>query len=111
MVWRLAGWNRRGAAAPPLAAGQEFSVKGAVAGFAWGVLFCQLAGGSTWSAWVLVAAFLALPAVSAFYTLAFTGCTPFTSCSGVKKEMRLALPAMGCAIALSGLLLLARKFL
>jgi acetyl-CoA decarbonylase/synthase complex subunit gamma len=95
----------------PWLPGRSFSVKGAVAGLAWGMLFCLLAGSSTWSAAVLTAAFLALPAVSAFYTLAFTGCTPFTSHSGVKREMRIALPAMGCAIVLSVLLLLAGKFL
>jgi len=95
----------------PWLPGRSFSVKGAVAGLAWGVLFCLLAGGSTWSTAVLVAAFLALPAVSAFYTLNFTGCTPFTSRSGVKKEMRIALPAMGCALVLSVLILLAGKFL
>jgi len=33
--------------------------------------------------------------VSAFYTLNFTGCTTYTSRSGVKKEMRIAIPAMG----------------
>jgi acetyl-CoA decarbonylase/synthase complex subunit gamma len=95
----------------PWLPGRSFSVKGAVAGLAWGVLFCLLAGGSTWSTAVLVAAFLALPAVSAFYTLNFTGCTPFTSRSGVKKEMRIALPVMCGALVLSVVLLLTGSFL
>jgi hypothetical protein len=95
----------------PWLPGRSFSVKGAVAGLAWGVLFCLLAGGGTWSAAVFVAAFLALPAVSAFYTLAFTGCTPFTSRSGVKKEMRISLPVMGGALFLSAILIVAERFI
>ena len=40
-------------------------------------------------------------AVSSYLALNFTGCTPFTSMSGVKKEMRFAVPAylIVCGIA------------
>ena len=62
-----------------------------------------LAGGSDWHTSTTIAAFLALPAVSAFLTLNFTGSTPFTSRTGVKKEMRLSLPVMGLLIVCSGL--------
>jgi acetyl-CoA decarbonylase/synthase complex subunit gamma len=58
-----------------------------------------------------MALFLALPAVSAFHTLNFTGCSTYTSRSGVKKEMRIALPAMGGALIASAVLLLAGRFL
>jgi acetyl-CoA decarbonylase/synthase complex subunit gamma len=58
-----------------------------------------------------MAVFLALPAVSAFYTLNFTGCTPFTSRSGVKKEMAIAIPTMGGALLLGAVLLLVGRFL
>ena len=95
----------------PWLPGRSFAVKGAVAGLGWSVLFYQLAGGQTWGVWLTVAAFLALPAVSAFYTLNFTGCSPYTSRSGVKKEMRFAIPAMGGALVVSLLLLLAGKLL
>ena len=57
------------------------------------------------------AALLILPAVSAFYTLNFTGCTTYTSLSGVRKEMRLGLPVMGISLALGVLALLAGRFL
>jgi len=57
------------------------------------------------------ATFLALPTVSAFYALNFTGCTPYTSCSGVKKEMRTAMPAMGIALVLSAISVLVGKLL
>jgi hypothetical protein len=54
-----------------------------------------------------LALFLALPAVSSFYTLNFTGCTTFTSRSGVKKEMRLGIPVMAGALFCSLILVVA----
>jgi hypothetical protein len=95
----------------PWLPGRSFSIKGAVAGLVWSAAWYWLGGGNAWSASTTLAAFLALPAVSAFYTLNFTGCTTFTSRSGVKKEMRVAIPAMGGAVAVSILLVLAGRFL
>jgi len=95
----------------PWLPGSRFSIKGAVVGLIWSTALYLLAGGSDWSMPVTFAAFLALPAVSAFYTLNFTGATPFTSRSGVKKEMRIAIPAMGSALVVSFLLVLAGRFL
>lgn len=94
----------------PWLPGRSFAVKGAVAGLGWGAAFYLLGGGQAWNWLVTAALFLALPAVSAFYTLNFTGCSTYTSRSGVKKEMRIALPTMGGAFALSVLLLLAGRF-
>lgn len=91
----------------PWLPGRSFAIKGALAGLCWSCAWYLLAGGSGWGPAATIAAFLALPAFSAFYTLNFTGCSPFTSRSGVKREMRLSLPAMGGAIALSVLLLVA----
>jgi acetyl-CoA decarbonylase/synthase complex subunit gamma len=95
----------------PWIPGRSFSGKGALAGITWCVIFYFLAGGSSWSPAVTLAAFLALPAISAFYSLNFTGCTNFTSRSGVKKEMRIGIPFMGCALFLSLLLLVAQRLL
>jgi len=95
----------------PWLPGRSFSFKGALTGFAWMAAFYLLAGGRDWSGPMTVAAFLALPAVSAFYALNFTGCTPYTSRSGVKKEMRAAMPAMGIAFALSAISVLAGTLL
>lgn len=95
----------------PWLPGRSFSVKGAVVGLLWSAAWYGLAGGSAWSLPVTLAAFLAFPAVSAFYTFNFTGCTTYTSRSGVKKEMRIAIPAMGSALAVSLLLILAGRFL
>jgi len=95
----------------PWLPGKSFALKGAVAGLLWSGLFYLLAGGHAWGRLVTLAIFLALPAVSAFFTLNFTGCSTYTSRSGVKKEMRIALPAMGGALLVSVLLLLAGRFL
>jgi acetyl-CoA decarbonylase/synthase complex subunit gamma len=44
------------------------------------------------------ALFLAEPALAAFYGLSFTGSTPYTSRSGVKREMRIALPVIAVSL-------------
>ena len=93
----------------PWLPGRSFSVKGAVAGLIWSCTFYLLAEGRSWGIPASMALFLALPAVSSFHTLNFTGCSTYTSRSGVKKEMRLALPAMGIAVLTGAVLLLAGK--
>jgi acetyl-CoA decarbonylase/synthase complex subunit gamma len=95
----------------PWLPGRSFAVKGAVTGLLWSGLFYLLAGGASWNVAVTAAVFLALPAVSAFYTLNFTGCSPYPCRSGVKKEMRIALPVMGGALIVSLLLMLVGRFL
>jgi len=94
----------------PWLPGRSFAVKGAVAGIAWCALYYFLAGGYGWGLPVTIAAFLALPAISAFYALNFTGCTNFTSRSGVKKEMRLSIPIMGASLVVGLLLLVVGRF-
>jgi acetyl-CoA decarbonylase/synthase complex subunit gamma len=95
----------------PWIPGRSFSVKGALAGGAWCAIFYFLANGDRWNPPIIAAALLALPAVSAFYTLNFTGSTNFTSRSGVKKEMRIGIPLMGGAFLVGLILLLAGRFL
>jgi acetyl-CoA decarbonylase/synthase complex subunit gamma len=82
----------------PWLPGRSFSLKGALAGLVPVVGIGCLSGGS---AAAVLPALLALPAVSAFFALNFTGATPYTSRSGVKKELRLSLPWMGLS-ALAG---------
>lgn len=82
----------------PLLPSRSFAVKGAFAGLVYCALLYLLRGGREWGTPTTLAACLALPAVSSFYTLNFTGCTTYTSRSGVKKEMRLGLPAMAGAL-------------
>lgn len=94
----------------PWLPGRSFAVKGAGIGLLWSTLFYTLAGGKGWHNAVAVALFLALLALSAFYTLNFTGCTTYTSRSGVKKEMRIALPLIGVSLIVSLILLLLARF-
>ncbi len=95
----------------PWLPGSSFAVKGWLVGILWVAACRSIVSSIDWSSIITVAAFIALPAVSAFYTLNFTGCTPYTSRSGVKKEMRLSLPIMAGAIILGIMLLLAGKFI
>ena len=95
----------------PFIPGKSFAVKGALAGFAFSAGFYLIAGAALWSVPVTLACFLALPALSAFHTLNFTGCTTYTSRSGVKQEMRLGLPVMGGALLASVILVLVGRFL
>lgn len=103
-VYAYLGAMLMGTAAAPLLLpwipGRSFAFKGALTGLIWCLILYALAGGDNWSLLTTIAVFLTLPVVSSFYALNFTGCTPFTSRSGVKKEMRIALPAMGCALVL-----------
>ncbi|MBK5277095.1 MAG: acetyl-CoA synthase subunit gamma [Desulfuromonadales bacterium] len=89
----------------PWLPGRSFAVKGAVAGLVWALCYRYLTTAAGWSIAATLAALLVLPAVSAFYTLNFTGCSTYTSRSGVRKEMRLGLPVMGGAV-LAGVVVL-----
>lgn len=79
----------------PWIPGRAFSSKGAWVGILAALLFhffqvpfgLKIAGHLESMAW-----FLLIPAVSAFLAMNFTGASTFTSLSGVKKEMRWALP-------------------
>lgn len=95
----------------PWIPGRSFCIKGVLTGLAWCAALFLLAGGSGWPATTTLACILTLPAISAFYALNFTGCTGFTSRSGVKKELRIGLPLMGAALALGLLILMAGRFL
>jgi len=59
--------------------------------------------------WLLAAAGLLFPALSSYLALNFTGATTFTNISGVKKELRLSIPAYIAAVAASGILIFVYK--
>jgi len=92
----------------PWLPGRSFAVKGAVAGALWSVFFVWAGGGG--ANWLETASiFLTVTTVSAFLTLNYTGSTPFTSRSGVKKEMRLGLPVMAASLVIALLLWIAGR--
>lgn len=80
----------------PYLPGRAFSTKGFLIGFvvAFILLYLRDVNLQTWAgrsealAWLLI-----IPALSAYLAMNFTGCSTFTSLSGVKREMRWALPA------------------
>jgi len=91
----------------PWLPGRALSLKGMITGLLMaGVLlitglipFAQTAGHLETAAWILL-----IPAISAFTAMNFTGSTTYTSLSGVKREMRYAIPAQ-IAVAVAGLAL------
>lgn len=88
---------------------RSFALKGAFTGIVW-ALACYTALGQGWNVSATAAHFLLLPTVAAFLALNFTGSTPFTSRTGVKKEMRLSLPVMVCALLAGVMLLIVGRF-
>ncbi len=78
----------------PYLPGRAFSTKGFFVGFA--VATAVLAARGNLHSWPgLIEAFswlLIVPAFTAYLAMNFTGCSTYTSLSGVKKEMRWALP-------------------
>ena len=83
----------------PWLPGRAFAVKGAVMGAAAGALLSALFAGQL--AWLeMLALTIFIMAASSYLTMNFTGSTPYTSPSGVEKEMRKAIPAQAaCALA------------
>jgi acetyl-CoA decarbonylase/synthase complex subunit gamma len=87
----------------PYLPGRAFSLKGFFTGFVIALILLYLrnvnlqawAGMIEALAWMLI-----IPAISSYLAMNFTGCSTYTSLSGVKKEMRWALPAQIAAGAL-----------
>jgi len=85
----------------PFIPGRSLAFKGWLVGIITVFIFNRLSGqGSI----VNTANILILPALSAYLSLNFTGCTTYTSLSGVKKEMKIALPLLIFSV-LSGIAL------
>jgi hypothetical protein len=94
----------------PWIPGRAFSLKGAQVGLLWALLL-TLTLASNWSGASLVALFLIAPALTAYFAMNFTGCSTFTSLSGVQKEMRIAVPVIILSIVSGGAALLMGRFL
>jgi hypothetical protein len=71
----------------PWIPGRSFSLKGGIVGMIFAALLPNGLSGIELSALMLV-----VMAVSSYLAMNFTGSTPFTSPSGVEKEMRIAIP-------------------
>jgi len=98
----------------PWIPGRAFAWKGWLLGLIWAILVNVLNGWPYVPQYHLLRALgylLILPSVSAFFAMNFTGCSTFTSFSGVLKEMRIALPAIIISIALGIVLILLNSFI
>ncbi|OGP89545.1 MAG: acetyl-CoA synthase subunit gamma [Deltaproteobacteria bacterium RBG_16_48_10] len=91
----------------PWLPGRAFSLKG----LCLGLLAAVVLTASRWSDWITIAGrleiiawFLLIPALSAYLAMNFTGASTYTSLSGVRKEMRWALP-LQISAAIVGLIL------
>ena len=88
---------------------RAFALKGLIAGAVWGgiliVAFWHAANG-----WELLTLLAATGAFSSFLAMNFTGATPFTSPSGVEKEMRRAIPFQAAAVLLAAIVWVASAF-
>jgi hypothetical protein len=76
--------------------GKAFSVKGAITGII-AAFFVVMMLKDVANTWELAALFLCTTAVSSYLGMNFTGSTPYTSPSGVEKEMRKAIPVQALA--------------
>ena len=93
---------------------RAFALKGWILGFLWVALVSIISGWPSnpeYGIIKLMGYLLALPAVSAFYAMNFTGASTYTSLSGVLKEMKIAVPAITVSIAVGFILILASNFL
>ena len=88
---------------------RAFALKGWVLGVLWALSVSLLNG---WPealqySWIRALAYLLiLPAVSAYGAMNFTGCSTYTSPSGVNREMKTAIPAMIISLFLGIVLIL-----
>ena len=86
----------------PWIPGRAFSLKGGIAGGGVGLSVAMaMIIGQIVSFWSGAALVLLIVSLSSFLAMNFTGATPFTSPSGVEKEMRFAIP-MQLAVAVIG---------
>ncbi len=83
---------------------REFALKGIVVGSASGLALIWAIPSATTSASTAIAIFLFTVAISSVSAMNFTGATPFTSPSGVEKEMKRYIPVqLICLVMAAGL--------
>lgn len=91
----------------PFLPSKSFAIKGLVVGLLLVIPSTALVG--LGSGFLSLAACIFFPLACSYLALQFTGSTTFTSMSGVKRELKVALPVYLCGAALSILLLIAFK--
>ena len=97
----------------PYIPGRAFSTKGALVGAAamLALILSSFPGAGTLDSWVDSGAWLLIGgAVSSFMAMNFTGASTYTSLSGVRREMRFAVPAQIACAALGLIAWIAGRF-
>ena len=98
----------------PWLPGRAFSVKGLWLGLAFLLMFAGYVAlsHSALENWLSLAAWcLTIPTTASFVAMGFTGSTTYTSLSGVRREMRLAVPIQLVCIIGGIVLWLAGRFM
>ena len=98
----------------PWIPGRAFSFKGWLLGLLWNAGMIASSGGPQsmqYGLFTAMAYLLIFPPVSAFFAMNFTGCSTYTSYSGVIKEMKTAIPLIIVSIAAGIVLLFVGYFL
>jgi hypothetical protein len=91
----------------PFIPGKAFAWKGWLMGLFWAIAICQLNGWYSVGTWMLAVGYiLALPSVTAYLAMNFTGSSTYTSFSGVTKEMSRAIPLILVSIVLGAVMVL-----
>lgn len=80
---------------------RQFAVKGILSGAVFALIFLLLSAADTLGISGLIALFLFSVTISSYLAMNFTGATPFTSPSGVEKEMKRFIPVQLAGLALS----------
>jgi hypothetical protein len=88
---------------------RSFSAKGALAGLPVGATIAWLLRGHT-NGWEATALVIGTAVFSSYLAMNFTGSTPYTSPSGVEKEMRRAIPVQAVALLTTAVLWVAAAF-
>ena len=92
----------------PWLPGRSFSVKGAAAGL---LVVLSLAGANVLGGWLgAIAWVVIIPTVASFLGMNFTGASTYTSLSGVRREMRVAVPVQTICAIVGGVLWLVARF-
>lgn len=97
----------------PWLPGRALSAKGAWLGlvFLLGILASAWLHPAVWDTWFSLAAWcLLVPTVASFMAMNFTGATTYTSLSGVRREMRVAVPLQAAAAVVGVALWLIGRF-
>ena len=94
----------------PWLPGRQFWVKGLLPGIACSLIYWKLMAAQI-STIEGLALCLWITAISSYLCMNFTGCTPFTSPTGVEHEMRRGIPVQASAIVIALILWIANQFI